>query len=49
MIQVEVDKEDLMPGYGQWWDVPQPAVDGSGQPSEARAEYLEQKAKQVIR
>ncbi len=49
VIQVEVDKEDLMPGYGQWWDVPQPAVDGSGQPSEARAEYLEQKAKQVIR
>jgi len=49
VIQVEVDKEDLMPGYGQWWDVPQPAVDEQGQPAEARAQYLEQKAKQVIR
>ena len=49
VIQVEVDKEDLMPGYGQWWDVPQPAVDEQGRPAAARQQYLEEKAKQVIR
>ena len=49
VIHLEVDKEDLMPGYGQWWDVPQPAVDAEGNPAAARAQYLEEKAKQVIR
>jgi 3D-(3,5/4)-trihydroxycyclohexane-1,2-dione acylhydrolase (decyclizing) len=48
VIDLKVDKEDLM-GGGAWWDVPQPELDAAGAPAPARAEYLAQKAKQVIR
>jgi 3D-(3,5/4)-trihydroxycyclohexane-1,2-dione acylhydrolase (decyclizing) len=49
VIDLKVDKEDFMGGYGGWWDVPQPEVDGAGAPREARARYLQEKKKQVVR
>ena len=49
VIDLKVHKEDLMPGYGQWWDVPQPALDQNGEVPRARLQYLQDKAKQVIR
>lgn len=49
VIDVKVDKEDFMGGYGGWWDVPQPEVDEAGEPRQARARYVEEKKKQVVR
>jgi 3D-(3,5/4)-trihydroxycyclohexane-1,2-dione acylhydrolase (decyclizing) len=48
VIDLKVDSEDQMPGYGAWWDVPQPEV-VDGKASAARAQYLKEKARQVIR
>ncbi len=49
VIHVEVDRDNLIGGYEGWWDVPQPAVDLHGNPTEARKLYLAEKAKQIIR
>jgi len=49
VIHLQCEKDDLMGGYGGWWDVPQPEVDAHGNFRERRSLYLEQKKKQVIR
>jgi 3D-(3,5/4)-trihydroxycyclohexane-1,2-dione acylhydrolase (decyclizing) len=49
VIHLEVDRDNLIGGYEGWWDVPQPAVDARGNPTEARKHYLAEKAKQIIR
>ena len=49
VIDLKVDREQHMPDYGAWWDVPQPEVDAAGKPREERARYLQEKARQVIR
>jgi len=49
VIHLECEKDDLMGGYGGWWDVPQPQVDEKGLPRDERRKYEEQKRKQVIR
>ena len=49
VIDLKVDKEDLMGGYESWWDVPQPELDGEGRPRPERERYLREKARQVIR
>jgi 3D-(3,5/4)-trihydroxycyclohexane-1,2-dione acylhydrolase (decyclizing) len=49
VIDVKLDKDDFMGGYGGWWDVPQPEVDEQGHPREERARYLAEKKKQVVR
>jgi TPP-dependent trihydroxycyclohexane-1,2-dione (THcHDO) dehydratase len=49
VIHLEVDRERLIGDYEGWWDVPQPAVDAVGKPTEAREKYLAEKAKQILR
>ena len=49
VIDLKVDREDLMGGYGAWWDVPQPELGRDGKPAAARQRYLAEKARQVIR
>lgn len=49
VIDLKVSRDELMGGYGGWWDVPQPEVDAQGALREARGAYLKEKAKQVIR
>jgi 3D-(3,5/4)-trihydroxycyclohexane-1,2-dione acylhydrolase (decyclizing) len=49
VIHLESEKDDLMGGYGGWWDVPQPELDREGKFRERRRLYEEQKKKQVIR
>jgi 3D-(3,5/4)-trihydroxycyclohexane-1,2-dione acylhydrolase (decyclizing) len=49
VIHLECEKDDLMGGYGGWWDVPQPEVDEKGLPRDERRDYEKQKRKQVIR
>jgi TPP-dependent trihydroxycyclohexane-1,2-dione (THcHDO) dehydratase len=49
VIDLKVDKEDLMPGYGAWWDVPQPEVERDGKARPERTDYERKKARQVIR
>jgi len=49
VIHLICEKDDLMGGYGGWWDVPQPALDSAGGPRPQRKGYEAQKRKQVIR
>lgn len=49
VIHLECEKDDLMGGYGGWWDVPQPELDAKGNYRELRKSYEEKKKKQVIR
>jgi 3D-(3,5/4)-trihydroxycyclohexane-1,2-dione acylhydrolase (decyclizing) len=49
VIHLECEKDDLMRGYGGWWDVPQPELDAHGRVRQRRLQYEEQKKKQVIR
>src|SRR5688572_4624171 len=49
VIHLETEKDDLMGGYGGWWDVPQPELDREGKFRDRRRLYQEQKKKQVIR
>jgi len=49
VIHLDCEKDDLMGGYGGWWDVPQPELDRDGKFRDRRREYLEKKRRQVIR
>lgn len=49
VIDLKVDKEDLIGGYDSWWDVPQPELDQDGQERPERAAYEREKSRQVIR
>ena len=49
VIHLETEKDDLMGGYGGWWDVPQPELDRQGKFRDRRRLYQEQKKKQIIR
>jgi 3D-(3,5/4)-trihydroxycyclohexane-1,2-dione acylhydrolase (decyclizing) len=49
VIQLEVDRDDRIGDTGGWWDVPVPELTGAGGVPQRRREYLEGKAKQVIR
>ena len=49
VIHLDCEKDDLMGGYGGWWDVPQPELDRDGNFRDRRREYLEKKKRQVIR
>src|SRR5262249_55603631 len=49
VIHLKCEKDDLMGGYGGWWDVPQPEVDARGEQRPRRADYLAKKRTQVIR
>jgi 3D-(3,5/4)-trihydroxycyclohexane-1,2-dione acylhydrolase (decyclizing) len=49
VIQVEVDRDDRIGDTGGWWDVPVPELNAAGGVPERRREYLDGKAKQVVR